>query len=534
MIRIVIFATMLPFLVGCGWLGGESTEVEDTVWEDDGNEGWPFFWWGETTIEERILEAGTIVRARLVSNSLDVVQGEGRWEEWYYIFQTFELAVSEYLVGSGPATIRAVLEMTGEYDSEEEARADVVAVEARRNTEWDDREAIFFLKDGEKSRFVEYFEEAPVGTHYFGDEAYEERPRKDMYSLDSPGNRLWLPADTRSSASGDGQVFLMAPIGANLHYRGGQTMPDTITLGELKANIAALNAELAGGDGTDSYWWCVLGTYEQKRMDAYFGREGGSQYIKHRSLSLGSGKAGGTVIHSDGGIGVALSDGMRTKVTLGGEDSEYFVVREGDEFSSPPDDGSPRMLFVVHVDAARPLAAGEYVFEQNYVPVGLSYCGSTFTSEWTVTVTPPDGTRHELLFDPVAVGGAVGADATNGGLVGGSYWDWPGYTGRIESIRWEDGAVRVTVGPHIRLTAEVLDFIGMDGGVTVSFDAADAVSFVEWPNIVYTWDVASRPWDDGDKLMVRIRGGEAVGEVTVEADGPGAQEGSSAVAGGGS
>ncbi len=245
MIRVVICAASVLFLVGCGRLGGEDAAEEAGGVVDSPSavgEGGVLIWFGESTIEERILEAGTIVRARLSSNrNLEVVQGEGRWEEWYYILQTFELAVSEYLVGSGPVTVGAVLQVTGEYDSEEEARAAVAVgvVGTRRNTEWDDREAIFFLKDAERWRFPEYFEEAPEGSHFFGYEGYVERPKMDRYSFESPGNRLWLPADTRSSASGDGQVFLMAPVGDDLHWRGDQTMPDTITLGELKGKIAA-------------------------------------------------------------------------------------------------------------------------------------------------------------------------------------------------------------------------------------------------------------------------------------------------------
>ena len=48
-----------------------------------------------------------------------------------------------------------------------------------------------------------------------------------------------------------------------------------------------------------------------------------------------------------------------------------------------------------------------------------------------------------------------------------------------------------------------MDFIALDGSVPLSLKVADAT--VDSANDTLSWTVASQPWNDGDKLMLRIR-----------------------------
>lgn len=468
---------------------------------------------GERTIEERVAWSKTIVRGRLVSKSVEVVQGESDWSDYYYILQTFEVAASEYLLGSGPGTLRAVVEMAGLYESEEEATAALAAVGARRNTEWDDREAVFFLQEEYWTKFAGYPQRSSANTRYFaredGAHSYQE-----MYSFESCWNRLWLPADTRSSATGDGQLFLRAPLASSwedvCHYPSDyeRNTEETISLGELKRKIGVVKAELAKGDGTEAYRKCVQGRYEDRRKGAWLGWEGGSQYVEDRAVSIGSWEAAGGVVYSDGEIGVAWPDlGLRTKVTLAGDDAAYFGVRESEDVDSPYR-GRARKLFDIDVVTGRPLAAGEYVVDHKYVPGSKSYCEATYTSEWTVTVTSPDGTLHELFFDPVSVGLTVGADSTNGVLKPAAFTDGNGGSAIIHSISYEAGTVKVEVTPDGALARQVLDFIELDGTVSLSLDVGDATGDAATGSGqagTLSWSVESQPWEDGDLLMVRIR-----------------------------
>ena len=65
---------------------------------------------------------------------------------------------------------------------------------------------------------------------------------------------------------------------------------------------------------------------------------------------------------------------------------------------------------------ARPLPGGEYSINRREVWSPFLLCDYVLDNDWTITVTAPGGTLHEMFFDPVAVGTAVAADATNGVL----------------------------------------------------------------------------------------------------------------------
>ena len=65
--------------------------------------------------------------------------------------------------------------------------------------------------------------------------------------------------------------------------------------------------------------------------------------------------------------------------------------------------------------------------------------------------------------------------------------------------------VVLTLDTHVSLSGYVLDFIALDGSVSLSLNAADAT--VDSAAGTYSWPMASQPWEDGDKLMLRIREG---------------------------
>ena len=58
---------------------------------------------------------------------------------------------------------------------------------------------------------------------------------------------------------------------------------------------------------------------------------------------------------------------------------------------------------------------------------------------------------------------------------------------------------------HVALSGYVLDFIALDGSVSLSLNAAEAT--VDCTAGTYSWSMTSQPWEDGDQLMLRIREG---------------------------
>ena len=167
------------------------------------------------------------------------------------------------------------------------------------------------------------------------------------------------------------------------------------------------------------------------------------------------------------------------------------------------------------VRLARPLPAGEYRFDLKEPWPIYAICNFVISNELTVTVTSPAGVLHELLFDPVTVGSSIAADDTNGVLKPASFTGADGSSAAIERISYEPpssgsgraGTVKlaITAGsdPDDLLGERLLDFIELDGTVSLSLYVAAAT--VDTANDTLSWTASSQPWEDGDKLMLRIR-----------------------------
>ena len=180
--------------------------------------------YGDTLIEQKILDSDAIVKATMTSFSSEVVvDADGK----YRSVLKFDLDASEYLKGSGPSSIVAVWVDGRPNDTREDAERVEARNLAKRDGQWDDREAVIFLYDevngfgtslDAQFQLADHFLLA-LGHRYFDD---------DRYSLRSTRNKGWLPAVASTGSTGDGQEFLLdVPPAAG-------TAP-TITLGDLKS-----------------------------------------------------------------------------------------------------------------------------------------------------------------------------------------------------------------------------------------------------------------------------------------------------------
>ena len=216
---------------------------------------------GETSLEERIANYPTVVKARMTSESIEVVAGAARLQGNYYAAVKFHLAVSEYLNGTGADNITALWVPADVFGTRQEAEDALPDIRARRDTQWDNREAVFFLQDVP----VNLIPTLQGDNHYFLEDGSSYT---DNYSLSSKYHKLWLPAAAaatgatgQSGTAGDGQEFLLAvptgPVGAAGASGASTPAGSTITLGALKQRIAAVTAELNAGDGSEEYKECV-------------------------------------------------------------------------------------------------------------------------------------------------------------------------------------------------------------------------------------------------------------------------------------
>ena len=322
----------------------------------------------------------------------------------------------------------------------------------------------------------------------------------DGFSLHSRYRKVWLPA-AGTSGTGDDREFLLAVPGP------GQETP-TITIRELKSRIAAVNAELNAGDGSEAYRNCVSIKYQIEREDQHAQSEGrklwGRAGLSHR---LVSGSSAGTVIFESDVLGSYPDSKMQT--SLEGGDAHLFETVDGP--TTPDDsnrdgvltDGIDDIRYTQSLRAVRPIPAGEYRFTVKDLEPQLISCNAFLIFEWTVVANAPEGVLHEAFFDPVTVGDAVAADGANGVLKPASFTDTNGASATIERIAWETGTVSIKLSPHTGISGHAVDFIELDGTVSLSLGVADAT--VDAASDTLSWPVPSRPWRSGNELMVRIR-----------------------------
>ena len=477
----------------------------------------PYF--GPSSIEERILSSVAIVRARLTNTTTEVVTTTADyWGDYHYPALKFTFSVSEYLYGSGADTITAYFVGSALFDTAQEAEDWAPTQASQRDSQFDGRDAVLFLTDGTKSEvFTALVQPQDVYLLSFGGSHLREDSR---YWINDKYDRRWLPAASATAQTSANQQFLLEqPVSG--------TTPSTITLGALKSTVAAIVAEIDAGDGSAAYKKCLKGKYNRIRRDEWTR----SWKPDHRSYEpqwdgfFSSGQPAGTELYIEKHRGVSeMVNGneQKTRLWIDGEDADLFSVEEINHhpFTSL---GPNVTRFDFSVVSVRPIPAGTYDFNHNFGP--HIDCGYNPPFALTANVTAPAGVLHELFFDPVTAAqgqsgpAKVAADASNGVLEPASFTDANGASATIQSVSYEPpsggsgqsggdsetgtGTVAIKLTTHTGLANHALDFIALDGSVSLSLVADDAT--IDDANNTLSWTVAEQPWHDGDKLMVRIR-----------------------------
>ena len=168
----------------------------------------------------------------------------------YYVALKFQFYVSEYLYGSGADTITAYWVSYSGFNTNQEAETYLPTLVSQRNSQFDDRDAILFLEHRTDHDFIVL---AQPQDHYL---LADSGP---IYSLISRYDRRWLPATTATPATPpNSQKFLLeAPVEGSA--------PSTITLGDLKAKIAPIAAEISTADNSEQYKQCLQFKYRNLR-----------------------------------------------------------------------------------------------------------------------------------------------------------------------------------------------------------------------------------------------------------------------------
>ena len=446
----------------------------------------------------------------------------------------FTFNVSEYLKGTRttPGSLTAVVRSLAFFDTREGAQALADHMLAERDAQWDNRVAVIFLVNESATLPAT----APENVYFMSIWDTFDAETGDQYSIASNRNKVWLPEAQNAAGGGRSanavRRFLTDVPATQVSRRSGQTANESpaITQSSLVSMITGVTNKLNAQPGR-AYKTCVLHSYSWDRRVEYFRSQnkGYPVLVETVETELASGLPSNTntdqLIHT-----YFVNENWKGRYWFEGDDADLFTISDdvyenrtwpypgGIENSFSAVGGKFKVdtkLRIHYLSTTRPLPADEYTFTMKQTwPSDVPCRDKDYYSEKAVQIvkiaTPP-GTLHEALFDPVTDGLAVAADATNGQLEPAAFTDANGASATIRRIEWASDAVKVKVSPHTGLAGHKLDFIELDGAVSLSLVVDEAT--VDAANRTLSWAVAEQPWHDGDLLMLRIA--EVVPEVAL-------------------
>ena len=420
----------------------------------------------------------------------------------YRPMHVLRFSVSEYLKGTGPNEITVevadtspqwLIERPKEYATQAKALASATALINGHNSKWDNRSAVLFLSGPYRS----------VATHTDGDSGASGASSATVvytltnndgtaqdsfnYTVDTL-SRAWLPASSASTtgARGASDTEFLTDVD-------GQP-PAAIALTDLRSRISVIETDLNAGDGSQAYIGCVNSKYIRPwYYEGWIPAE-------PKQGTLSSGAAAGSE------FGIRLYPGGDINYQ---QATWYFTGQQADKFevADVDDDNVDGTGIHYSYRANRPLIAGSYELRLHGRVAQDIPCQHFKTWDppgyfpWEVSVTARPGSLHEAFFDPVTVGTSVKADGSNGVLKPTSF-TVGGTSTEITSLEWSNNQVVLTLGAHVSLSGQVLEFIELDGSVLLSLLADEATS--NSTAGTYTWSMPTQPWENGDKLMLRI------------------------------
>lgn len=419
------------------------------------------------SIEERIYLSDVIVRATLTSTA------NGR----------LSFTAQEYLKGSGPTSFT------------------VSADTANRNARWDGSEAILFLstpsasEGGASGQSSAAFEFADTTTFDYGafNGAIEYTGQlRDGYTIDR-ANPVWLPAEDDDEGGASGASGTVSEYVEASESVSGNPLPK-ITLADLKARVAWVE----GGEGVANYDACVRHGLEESRYyrdwEAYYGSAWSRSEAEEYEWISGE-AAPKPIATTEPDTWHVHRDAAYSRYSINGEDAALFGTYRLD------DDEDPSNGYRIRPAALRPLPAGEYsigIVGYYYLYSVCNYAVPDHAHDPVViSVTAPQGTAFEALFDPNATGYSSG-----GGDLSPRAITANGTTSTISGLTYGDRKVVVTADQWGEVGNLEWTFIKVDGTVALNLLPADVTKDTE--NNTLSWSVDEAPWSDGDKLMIRV------------------------------
>ena len=480
------------------------------------------------SLDHLIFIADTVVRVKPPSANSDIVEtipsNEGV-APTYRPGQALHFEVIEYLKGDGGSEIivevpidrRTFLKREGAtdlhtlYNSVPPHPDDAWHKRYPHNPKWDDREAILLLVRQDPDNRLHGSKESTTADHYHfasqGTYGEDNNPTGYPYAVES-WNKAWLPASEVSQSGEESLTFLADPNPIR-----NVTELTEISLDDVHARIESVDNRLAAGSEVEGYAECLGKTYGDDGWMRQYQEVNGKPYVPGTGDNqVQAGSPAETVLDEWTASGRGF-----IRHWLVGPGAEYFefVVHHGDENevikAEDIDYEATRTQFIgytMQLRTTRPLPARVYALDEYaQAPwfIACDYMPDVPPAKLIVTVVSSTPSIHEALFDPADVDDETVGFSTDNGVLDSDALTVNGTGTTIGRLDWSSSKVQMQLTPHNLLPGQHIDFIALDGSVSLRLDFDDAVEVSEDDGTqALSWGVCEQPWQDGDKLMIRI------------------------------
>ena len=455
----------------------------------------PHMDWNSPSLDLRVFKSDAVVWVKPHSgatSNVETVPSDPGVKPTYLAYIEFKFEVIEYLKGGGLKDVAARWSSGYTQARKSDAQKTADRMLTRRDTEWEDREAVLFLQSL-PDYAISDTDDVNVSRYSFME--WSSYSSRWDYRIDGEA-KTWLPARTtgaseQSNASPASKLFL---AGSEPAQPGGE-LP-TASLSEIRTSVNELAETMEKGKGIEGYEYCVY----RKLFDTNEMRD---LVLPTIDMRLRSGLPAGNFL--------SKTRDSRTwgrgygKRWLSGPDASLFIMKvidgEGRSITDPR--FNVDIQNYATITSARPLVAGLYKFYEHEqfpheMPCNFIHPENELPTI-RVTVTAPTGAIHEAFFDPVKLPSGIGADKDNGVLKPTSF-TVNGGAAKIERIAWmPSGAVEIEFKPSVSLAGHVIEFIERDGAIALRLDFDETLA-----GSGLAWQVCNRPWNAGDLLMIRI------------------------------
>ena len=478
------------------------------------------------SLDQLIFIADTIVRVKplsTLSEAVETIPSKDGVTPTYRPGMELHFDVVEYFKGDGNSNIIVEVPIARQTFLTPEEAFDLLRLRESapphpddfwessypHNAKWDDREAILLLVRQDPVNRLHGSPDSTTTAHYhFASPAiYNGDPTRYPYSVESK-NKAWLPANNVVQPGSTSPTFLTDPSPIR-----NVTELIEISSDDIRSRIESIDKKLAASQDIEGFAECLGMAYGHDAWLRQYEEANGKPYVPGTTETrTESGSPAGTVLDEWSASGQGY---IRHWLSGPGADFFEFVIYHNDQDevikSDDIDYEGTRTQFLgytMQFRTARPLSAGTYEMDEYAQAPWFIACDHMpdhppATSR--VTVVPSVPSIHEALFDPVNSGSQTfGAGEGTGLLDPDVFTASDGAETTLNRIDWSSGNVEMQLTPHSLLPDHHIDFIALDGSVSLrlDFDDAEVVTDTDGSQAL-SWGVCEQPWEKGDKLMIR-------------------------------